>query len=116
MPTAIDGQPVTLLQAIDELNTRVGAYGLGRIDMVENRRVGIKSREVYEVPGALALITAHQDLENITLERDLARFKKQRRAALGRAGLRRLVVLAARSARSTRSSRSPSSTSPARCA
>ena len=52
------------------MNEIVGAYGWGRLDMVENRRVGIKSRETYEAPGALALIEAHQDLESITLERD----------------------------------------------
>ena len=62
--------------------------------MVEDRLVGIKSREVYEAPGAIALITAHQELENVTVERELARFKRRRRAALGRAGLRRPVVLA----------------------
>ena len=62
---------------IDELGAAVGAYGWGRIDMVENRRVGIKSREVYECPASLALIPAHQDLEGITLERDVAREKQR---------------------------------------
>jgi argininosuccinate synthase len=76
-PTAIDGKPVTVLQAIDELNKRAGGQGVGRLDMVEDRLVGIKSREVYEAPGAIALITAHQELENVTTERDLARFKRQ---------------------------------------
>src|SRR6266702_2451855 len=75
-PAAIDGEPVTPYQAISELNRRAGAQGVGRLDMVEDRLVGIKSREVYEAPGALALITAHQELENVTLERDLARFKR----------------------------------------
>ena len=75
-PTAIDGQPVTVLQAIEQLNARAGAQGVGRLDMVEDRLVGIKSREVYEVPGAQVLITAHQELENLTVERDLARFKR----------------------------------------
>ena len=75
-PVAIDGRPVTMLQAIDELNRRAGAQGVGRLDMVEDRLVGIKSREVYEAPGAIALITAHQELENVTVERDLARFKR----------------------------------------
>ena len=60
-----------------ELNARAGAQGVGRLDMVEDRLVGIKSREVYEAPGAIALITAHQELENVTVERDLARFKRQ---------------------------------------
>jgi argininosuccinate synthase len=76
VPTSIDGRPVTVLQAIQELNTRAGAQGVGRLDMVEDRLVGIKSREVYEAPGAIALITAHQELENVTVERDLARFKR----------------------------------------
>jgi argininosuccinate synthase len=75
-PTAIDGRAVTVLQAIEELNRRAGAQGVGRLDMVEDRLVGIKSREVYEVPGAQVLITAHQELENLTVERDLARFKR----------------------------------------
>src|SRR5205085_4509832 len=76
-PTAIDGVPVTVLQAIEQLNTRAGAQGVGRLDMVEDRLVGIKSREVYEAPGAIALITAHQELESVTVERELARFKRQ---------------------------------------
>src|SRR3954447_3697791 len=76
VPVAIDGTPVTMLEAITQLNTRAGAQGVGRLDMVEDRLVGIKSREVYEAPGAIALITAHQELENVTLERDLARFKR----------------------------------------
>jgi argininosuccinate synthase len=76
VPVAIDGQPVTVLQAIEQLNTRAGAQGVGRLDMVEDRLVGIKSREVYEVPGAQVLITAHQEMENLTMERDLARFKR----------------------------------------
>lgn len=76
IPVAIDGETVTPLQAISELNRRAGAHGVGRIDMVEDRLVGIKSREVYEAPGAIALITAHQELENVTVERDVARFKR----------------------------------------
>jgi argininosuccinate synthase len=76
VPTAIDGRPVTVLQAIEELNTRAGAQGFGRLDMIEDRLVGIKSREVYEAPGALALIAAHTELEDLTMERDLRRFKR----------------------------------------
>ncbi|MGH8776597.1 MAG: argininosuccinate synthase [Jiangellaceae bacterium] len=75
-PVAIDGTSVTPLQAISVLNRRAGAQGVGRLDMVEDRLVGIKSREVYEAPGAVTLITAHQELENVTVERDLARFKR----------------------------------------
>ncbi|MGI9062550.1 MAG: argininosuccinate synthase [Pseudonocardiaceae bacterium] len=76
VPVTIDGEPVSVLQAIEQLNRRAGAHGVGRLDMVEDRLVGIKSREVYEAPGAIALITAHQDLESVTVERDLARFKR----------------------------------------
>jgi argininosuccinate synthase len=76
VPTALDGRALTPLELITELNTRAGAQGIGRLDMVEDRLVGIKSREVYEAPAAIALITAHQELENVTVERDLARFKR----------------------------------------
>jgi argininosuccinate synthase len=76
VPIAIDGEKVSMLQAIEQLNARAGAQGVGRLDVVEDRLVGIKSREVYEVPGAQVLITAHQELENLTVERDLARFKR----------------------------------------
>ncbi|HEY2488189.1 MAG TPA: argininosuccinate synthase [Streptosporangiaceae bacterium] len=75
--TGIDGASRTPAQIITELNARAGAHGVGRLDLVEDRLVGIKSREIYEVPGAIALITAHQELENVCLERDLARFKRQ---------------------------------------
>jgi argininosuccinate synthase len=77
VPVAIDGKAVSVLQAIQQLNERAGAQGVGRIDMVEDRLVGIKSREVYEAPGAIALITAHQELESVTVERELARYKRQ---------------------------------------
>jgi argininosuccinate synthase len=76
VPTSIDGRSVTVLEAIQELNRRAGAHGVGRLDMVEDRLVGIKSREVYEAPGALTLIEAHRQLEDLTVERDLARFKR----------------------------------------
>src|SRR6478609_747644 len=76
VPVSIDGEAVTVLGAIEQLNARAGAHGVGRLDVVEDRLVGIKSREVYEAPGAIALITAHQELENVTIERDLARFKR----------------------------------------
>lgn len=76
VPTAIDGRPVTVLQAIEELNRRAGAQGVGRLDVVEDRLVGIKSREIYEAPGAMVLITAHTELEHVTLERELGRYKR----------------------------------------
>src|SRR3954454_8717010 len=75
LPVALDGKAMPLHLLIDEVTRVVGSYGWGRIDMVENRRVGIKSREVYECPGALALLMAHADLEDLTLERDLAHEK-----------------------------------------
>lgn len=77
VPTMLDGVATGLVEMIGVLGTTVGAYGFGRIDMVENRRVGIKSREVYECPASIALILAHQDLEGITLERDAAREKQR---------------------------------------
>ncbi len=76
VPVAIDGAPCTVLQAISTLNVRAGAAGVGRLDLVEDRLVGIKSREIYEAPGALTLITAHQELENVTIERELGRYKR----------------------------------------
>jgi len=75
VPVALDGSALSLFELIIQLNHIVGSYGFGRLDMVENRRVGIKSRETYEAPAALALMMAHADLEAITLERDLQREK-----------------------------------------
>jgi argininosuccinate synthase len=75
-PVAIDGRQVTVLEAIEELNRRAGAQGVGRLDMVEDRLIGIKSREVYEAPGAMVLIRAHEALEDVTVERELARYKR----------------------------------------
>jgi argininosuccinate synthase len=75
VPVSLDGRNLPLPDLIDEVTRVVGSYGWGRIDMVENRRVGIKSREVYECPGALALLMAHADLEDLTLERDVAHEK-----------------------------------------
>lgn len=71
LPVAVDGTEYSLADLIAIVTTRAGATGFGRLDMVENRRVGIKSREVYECPGALAIIAAHSDLEDLTLERDV---------------------------------------------
>ena len=75
VPIALDGVVKPLHELVIELGAVVGAYGWGRLDMVENRRVGIKSRETYECPGSLAVLLAHADLESITLERDLMREK-----------------------------------------
>jgi argininosuccinate synthase len=75
VPVALDGRGLPLHELVPELGAAVGEYGWGRIDMVENRRVGIKSRETYECPGSLAVLLAHADLESITQERDLMREK-----------------------------------------
>lgn len=77
VPTAIDGESHTPQNAIAAMGKIAGAYGFGRVDMIEDRLVGIKSREVYEAPAALALITAHVDLESLTLERDLGAEKRR---------------------------------------
>ncbi|HZA81568.1 MAG TPA: argininosuccinate synthase [Actinomycetes bacterium] len=71
VPTTVDGEQAGLAGVVAALNRLGGQAGFGRVDMVENRRVGIKSREVYEVPGALAVLTAHRDLEDLTLDRDV---------------------------------------------
>ncbi len=76
VPVAIDGKSVTPLQVVQEMNRLAGGQGVGRIDIVEDRLVGIKSREVYESPAGISLIAAHEELENLTLERDLARYKR----------------------------------------
>ena len=72
---SLDGTATPLHELVPAVSAAVGAFGWGRVDMVENRRVGIKSREIYECPGSLALLLAHADLESITLERDLMREK-----------------------------------------
>lgn len=77
VPVALDGQKMSPLEIIQEMNRRAGAQGIGRLDMVEDRLVGIKSREIYEAPGAVALIIAHRNLENLALEREQGRFKRQ---------------------------------------
>jgi argininosuccinate synthase len=75
VPVALDGDVLPLPDVIRLLDVAAGSYGFGRIDMIENRRVGIKSRELYEVAGALSIIRAHRALEDLTLERDLAHHK-----------------------------------------
>ncbi len=71
VPVSLDDERLGAYDLIARIGALAGSRGFGRLDMVENRRVGIKSREVYECPGALALIVAHADLEDLTLERDL---------------------------------------------
>jgi argininosuccinate synthase len=77
VPTAVDGESHTPQSAIAAMGKIAGAYGFGRVDMIEDRLVGIKSREVYEAPAALGLIAAHVDLESLTLERELGAEKRR---------------------------------------
>jgi argininosuccinate synthase len=77
LPAAVDGEGLPLHELVTELNTLAGPYGIGRIDMVENRAVGIKSREVYEAPAAIALIEAHRALEDLVLTKAELRIKRQ---------------------------------------
>ena len=76
IPVAIDGVRYSAIDLIQKMNDLAGAHGVGRIDIVEDRLVGIKSREIYESPAGIALIAAHEELENLTLERDVNRFKR----------------------------------------
>ncbi|MDQ0222795.1 argininosuccinate synthase [Streptococcus moroccensis] len=75
VPVALDGKVYKLADLIQELNVLAGKHGVGRIDHVENRLVGIKSREIYECPGAVTLLAAHKEIEDLTLVRELSHFK-----------------------------------------
>jgi argininosuccinate synthase len=75
IPVSLDGAQLGLIELVEKLGVLAGSVGFGRVDIVEGRRVGIKSREVYEAPAALALIMAHADLEGLTLEHDVAHEK-----------------------------------------
>ncbi|HLF25053.1 MAG TPA: argininosuccinate synthase [Anaerolineae bacterium] len=74
-PTAVDGQPLAPAQIVETLNRLGGAHGIGRVDLVENRLVGMKSHGVYETPGGTILLAAHRELESITLDRDTLHYK-----------------------------------------
>jgi argininosuccinate synthase len=90
LPMSLDREDLPLVDLIGELNAVAGVNGVGRIDMIEDRLVGIKSREIYETPAALAVIAAHRELEALTLTRDVLRFKttvEQRYAELAYEGL-----------------------------
>ncbi len=76
LPVSLDGRELGLAELVAEMDARAGAHGVGRIDMIEDRLVGIKSRELYECPGAIALITAHRDLEDLCLEQELSEHKR----------------------------------------
>lgn len=77
IPISLNGKNKTLAEIISELNMLAGKHGVGRIDHIENRLVGIKSREIYEAPAALTLISAHRALESLTLTREVAHVKPQ---------------------------------------
>jgi argininosuccinate synthase len=76
IPVSLDGMMLKPIELVDQLNLRAGMHGVGRIDMVENRLVGIKSREIYEVPGLSVLIQAHRDLESLCLTADVSHYKR----------------------------------------
>lgn len=75
VPVALDGEEMLLSDLIMNLNAEAGKHGIGRIDHIENRLVGIKSREVYECPAATVLMAAHKELEDLTFVREMAHFK-----------------------------------------
>ncbi len=77
VPVSLDGEELSLAELIAALNVQAGVYGIGRIDMVENRAVGIKSRELYEAPAAMTLIPAHQALEDLVLTKAEAIAKRE---------------------------------------
>ncbi len=76
LPTSLNGNSLAPVELITQLNKKVGNHGIGRIDMIENRLVGIKSREIYEAPALLVLIHAHRDLESLTLTGDVTQYKR----------------------------------------
>ncbi len=77
LPVSLDGEELALADLIAALNLKAGVYGIGRIDMIENRAVGIKSRELYEAPAAMTIVAAHQALEDLILTKDEQRTKRQ---------------------------------------
>ena len=76
IPITLNGDRLSPVEMISQLNHLAGTHGIGRIDMLENRLVGIKSREIYETPGLIVLIQAHRDLESLTLTKDVTQYKR----------------------------------------
>lgn len=76
VPVKLDGKKMPLNTMIEQLNVIAGRYGVGRFDMVENRLVGIKSREIYEAPAAEVLLTAHEELEGLVMDREFLHYKR----------------------------------------
>jgi argininosuccinate synthase len=75
VPFALNGKSMTGFELVDQLNEIAGAHGVGRIDLIENRLVGIKSREIYEAPAAVVLHFAHRELERLTLDKEVTHYK-----------------------------------------
>ena len=76
LPNAVNGKRMDAVSLIEKLNALGGKHGIGRVDMVENRLVGIKSREIYESPAGTILLAAHQDLESLVLDRETLHYKQ----------------------------------------
>ena len=89
---AIDGETMTPAQVLRSLNTTAGRHGIGRVDIVENRFVGMKSRGVYETPGGTILLHAHRNMETLTMDRDLMQLRDSLIPRFFRTGLQRLLV------------------------
>ena len=91
-PIAIGNEFLSPLEIIQKANSLAGEHGFGRIDMIEDRVVGIKSREIYEAPGLLLLIKAHKELESITLNPDVLDFKNLVEKKMGSISLSGILV------------------------
>jgi argininosuccinate synthase len=91
-PIGINDEFLTPVEIIQKANDLSGAHGFGRIDMIEDRVVGIKSREIYETPGLLLLIKAHKELESVTLNPDVIDFKGIVEKKMGSISLSRFLV------------------------
>ena len=90
---ALDGEPIAPVELVERLNALGGRHGIGRIDHIEDRLVGIKSREIYEAPAAVILHTAHAALEGLTLSKEQLRFNRLGERRAGPGHLRRRLVL-----------------------
>ena len=93
VPTAVDGEELDAVSLVEKLNKLGGENGIGLLDIVENRLVGMKSRGVYETPGGTILYKAHELLEMITLDRDTSHYKKLVAEKYGEARIQRQMVL-----------------------
>ena len=104
VPVALNGVPMPLVELIATVATIAGHHGVGRIDMVENRLLGIKSREIHEAPAAVVLHAAHRDLQAFVTTRELDRIARHARRRLRRPGVQRPLVHRRARGRWTRSS------------